>query len=120
MAKEFMTLYDRGRPRRYLPTDLGFRMARIYKQDPGSIVSRVVGISKTDVTASAPGRQWTFAPGNTRLTPKKYVRRIRPQEATKLDALDDQIRDLNRKRSALWTEAFKKGHIVSLAEARIA
>ena len=115
MAKEFITLWDRRRPRKYLSTDVKFSWQYIFGPQPGSeIFSEVKGRSKTVVSARSHGRLWDFGPKH--LTPRDYIRRIRPQEAERMDELDAQIRKLQDERTALNTEAWNKGHVVSLAE----
>ena len=115
MAEEFITLWGRRRPRKYLSTDVKFSWQYIFGPQPGSeIFSEVKGRSKTVVSARSHGRLWDFGPKH--LTPRDYIRRIRPQEAASLDELDAQISTLQAERKVLLTETWNKGHIIPLAE----
>lgn len=63
------------------------------------------GVGRTGIPATAAGV-------------KKHLRRIRPQELERIQALDEEIRMLSRKRAALIREAFTRGHVVTLAEVK--
>ena len=68
---------------------------------------------KPGVTVRTTGFNFDFPTGTS---PRDYFRRIRPQEAVRLDELDAQIKKLHSEKKALLAEAWKKSHIVSLAE----
>ena len=69
--------------------------------------------STSSVTIRTTVGWFTFQPG---FPPRNYIRRIRPQEAGRLDELTAQIEALWRQKRAAQAEAWKKAHIVSLAE----
>ena len=49
---------------------------------------------------------------------RAVVRRLRPQEAERLDALDAEEQRLRERRKELMAEAWAKGHVVTVAEVR--
>ena len=106
MAEEFITRVKSGRFVHYSPLP-----------DPVEFTLAPNGMSKDYVRLTSQeymGQAWTFGPGSEK--PREHIRRIRPQEAERMDELDAQIRKLQDERTALNTEAWNKGHIVSLAE----
>jgi len=47
---------------------------------------------------------------------KKKIRRLRPEEAAQLDAIDAEFATLREKRAALLKEAWARGHTVTVKE----
>ena len=86
------------------------------KYHPADVTEYYLGTqagTKPGVTAKTTVGWFGFEPG---MSPRDYFRRIRPQEAVRLDELTAQIEALRSQQKAAQTEAWKKAHIVSLAE----
>lgn len=49
---------------------------------------------------------------------RKHLRRLRPQEAAELDALDTKIRALRDERDGVLRRAWQRGHVMTVKEVR--